>query len=835
MKNSIAIILIFIISVTNLKALDMSYANQGIETEITMTDSSFEMTLDLGLNVNLLQDLQDTLTSKLDGFFNPYIEDLKDMRKENIKKLNYEDSPTSGLTNDIMTYIGLNDGIFVTKKICDEKNDSSFCDYYGKDQYFEFSSLNPFTEFRKDVIEQHAKLVKQVKEIGADFERQFNEAWDKALSDANIDGGLNEYINELFAGDIVTDYLTEAIENNRYFQNESVESNAIKALLTDPSKSPQQIAMAYAKETNPDLYRYDDVQLKHGSNASRVDMSNNLCDLALGMFDTNSDVQDKLNERLSKLRQELYKHATYLLLKMLTDELGLMTLMQNLSKMTQCAVEATIASTNSLRELFSMPSFASSAALDAINDAKNSSGTSAAKPVTFDVSNHRTQAQKAQDCMQELADKNKKETDLEAEVGLSNFGVTFFPLTLLDLWVFSPLSNLALGVKGKINWVTQYFKSDADYERCLLAEGETSVWQQAYHSCMAGNSGIEFKIKSELNKEIAKLFNTVRKNKKNDCELLEESTKLNLFNFDKIKLLMEPTPSVGPFVDNGKLNYFGGFVSKLVQAKIETPNWMSAEISMYKKELDAIRGNEPFEIKKADGTVETTRKFKTMQDFMDCGGVDTVNGGAYSCSTPGTVGIRNFCSYEVEDLIVHHDFQQILKDTTTNTEKEVPTFSDRIKLRLANIHYCSQILADLIEHPVEQEVETAFVEPEDSIQGTLGYILDKKWMLETKQLTQKEFNKAMRVIKGTQNRFAALTEGEKIDICIKSKKRENILNPSIMYKLCKAFKIKKFNELFIKAKIEYKSMPYSSKTSFAKDMQEIKMKSEELTDTYDID
>jgi hypothetical protein len=829
-----------------------------VTTAVTTSPSSLDFSLNLDLGANLLQDLQDAVTSKIDDFFNPYIHDLKEMQRKNIETLNFSDSPAQGMINDLMSAIGMKDGTFLNNiKVCDAKNASSFCDYYGKSQYFAFSSLLPqaVIDARQTIKETHDKLTAQVKEIGQDFKNQVNSAWDKVMAEVRIDGPLNEAMADIFAGDVVTDYLMDRIAEQPFFASQSAESKAILGMINGTT-SPQQAAIAYAKKTNSGMFDYENVEMEFGYNESiSNNVSNNLCDLAMDMFSGNKDKQQALNAQLSKLRKELYKYATFLLMKKLTDDLELITVMQTIGKMTQCAIEASIAAAATVAEQYGLPSFVSGAAMTAISAKSNSqSGSSADGSTETDQ-----KATNPQDCMEEISDKNKKELDIEGEIGLSNFGITFWPLTLVDLWVFSPLSNLALGVKGKINWITQYFKSDEDYEKCI-ARGKSEGWQKAYHECMAGNSGLEFKIKSDLEAAIAKLFEPIRKKKKKECEMLDEASQLDVFNFDKIKISFKPTVALGNWTDDGTWDYFGSFVSKLVTAGIEQPTDITNIMSIYLKDLESIHKNEDYEKAKQDGVhFMVTRHFKTIKDFINCSGIDPMTGSAYTgCQgkaentnnkgdffrplpaneTFAVVGFRKFCSLQVANLLTVHSFQEILDQSTASNKKDkkVPTFSAEIKRRLSNIYQCSKVLADLVDNPVEQKVVTV-VNPETSTQlkGQLSYMIDKKWLVETNQISEEEFKQAGLIMEATGNRFDNMNEVEKIKICINTRKKENLKNTSYLYKLCKAYKLELFNEILKDAKISFKKINYDSKSSFAGTMKGLKSAEEDFKNKYNIE
>ena len=823
--------ILLIIFNMQLLALNKQFLHEDMSAKVNITDKSFTLELDLGLGENVLQDLQDIFLSQLNNFFNPIILDLKEIQEENIKNLNFTESPMTGVTNQFMSMLGIKDGTFLKNKQCDGKNESSYCDYANKNEYFGFSQLNPFNEIRIEIENQHKELVDQVKAVGSNIKNQMNTAWDKAFKEFQIDGPLDDFMEMVFDNEILTDYLMEEMQKHTFFKNKSIESEAIMSLLSNPNKSASQIGKEYAEKTNPNLFDYNNIKSSFGVKVNdKPKITNNLCDLVMDMFDKNSALQDKINERISEFRKELYKYIMYKVVEELTKNLEIITLIQHVQKMTQCSIEATIAAANTDSEGKAIFSSLTSNALTAISAATKAAKQKNAKANTANDSDKNEKSKTVQNCLEETEQKNKKEVNTQSKIGLANKGQLSFPLA--NLWTYIPFVNLAAGIKGKTTF-TEDQKTLQNLDRCVQ-EGKTSTWQAAYKSCLMGNSGLEFKIDSKLKKQIAKLFKTVRKNKKRNCEELEKAAKRNTYNFGKLKIAFKPSPAVGPYVDNGTFKYFTGFVFKLVQAQIETPKDKSPEIALFYQELESIRANEKYESEDSNGTILPTRKFKTMQDFIDCGGIDTVNGGPYSCSMPNTVGLRNFCSYQVDELVRYHKFQEIIKKTTKDSKKETPEFGSIITNKLANIYHCTNILKDIIDKPVIQKIDIQYKEPTDLTKGSLSYLIDKKWLLENNQITLNEYNKNIVIEKGAREKFKVLSKEEKIQICVNSNKNEDLLNTSIMYQLCKEFKISIFKETFSNALNQFKTVNIDNEEVTNAELLNIKVEKEKFIKQFEL-
>jgi len=828
-----------------LNAMDLSYRNDYSAVTVKTTDSSFHMEFDLGLNENLLQETQDWVVGYIDDFINPYIQELQDLKEQNIKNLNYSRSPDSGASNMILSLFNINDGLFIeATKICKAEDTQSYCNFSDKSQFFTVSSINPFNSFREEVLANYDVIISNIESVEADFKNMVNEAWDKAFADLSIDGPLNDAVKLVYS-DPLTNTLLEEIEDNKYLQNHKAESKAIQDLLSDPTKTPEMVALDYAKNTN-NIYDTNKVGLEYGANVSPLDndIPNNLCDLAMEMFDVNSNIQEKINERLSKLRKELYKYAVQLLIEELTNNLEQITIAQEISKATQCAIEATISVANASFDKYTGFSFAN---IDYSGITSKTQNPKGGESVSSDTSTIDLATSIAQKCTQEINDKNTKDTELQFQGGLTNYStITVLYPTPIYMFNYSPWSNLALSGKGKTNAITNAMKVKTDYENCLT-KAKSEAWLTAYQFCVNGNSQLEFKITSSIKSEVANLFNSVRKVKKKNCEMFDNAEKNDILLFSSIKTVFEQKPITPIYNMDGTWDYFGSVVSKLVQAKVNIPDDKSNQIALYYKELEKIKSEEPFEKKASDGTtIIKTRHFNNMGDFMNCGDLDPQTSAPWNCSWTSLstkdnelnlkkVGLRNFCSYTAQEVIKPSNWAIILDNINSKNGKDTVIYPKRIHQLLSDLHHCSEILVKLKKEPIKKHSSTIVTDFDKATSvAAVDYLIDRQVLLKNKIITAQDYKRDVMSVDIATKNFNKLNEYDKFELCVNSQKKEDILHLSFLYKFCKEYKIDLFTKLFRDAKISFKEDLNLEKGTLPREIRKVREKISELQKKYKV-
>ena len=122
-------------------------------------------------------------------------------------------------------------------------------------------------------------------------------------------------------------------------------------------------------------------------------------------------------------------------------------------------------------------------------------------------------------------------------------------------------------------------------------------------------------------------------------------------------------------------------------------------------------------------------------------------------------------------------------------------------LSTSKIHYT-------VKNPITGEEDSfSYIPPKETIAASESYLIDKSWLLSEGKISIEEYAIASNLVHITSQKFVNMTESEKENICLKGMHKEDLLAPSFMYKLCKEYKLKLFNELMTKGKEDFKSIP----------------------------
>jgi hypothetical protein len=818
--------------------------------QVEVTPYTIKAGIDFGLGEPVFSGLEKKREELLDRLFKKILEDLKEEKKRNIKNGNYSDALYDTSNNDwvkaVQRFFGDED-IFQLEG-CDiggtgVTNPDSQCDLFEKTELkascdddsnneendkAKCAITNPFNKFRKEVKKYHEKYVKDIRHSTSVNTKSANDYFDKHVYADLKKKKLHGIDTKLLTGqtplidykkieeDLIYGFANTFLYAESWGNKETEILDRIVNLTTTENSVKFMMDFAQRNVKNgEELFDFEKVELNFNyANNKNSGRNNNVCKMVSDLFGSDEEARKKankeLNEKIDKMRKQLEKYVMLRSVEYLIEQIGIITQIEFFKRSAQCAIEATVASSSAILGDYG---FVDSEALTAIEEAQsalfnadangntvqNESQVSTTGSSKTDTNIKETIAE----CLHLVnKDKDKQVTINSNGELLLELGVpppnTYSAITEVTQTVtYVPYIAPGAGTGVQTNSLSVKPQVKAKYAECIQ-KGRSSTWRLSYNNCMDNNTKLEYITGVDLNTEIGKFFDSIRQQKKEKCKLAGDIIESPKYNGKWMLAIDKDTYGLG--IGTGtvigevkKMNLTWGYLlplhEKLLLLNATEFKEKSQDIVLLEKELREFK----------EGKVSTANRFDNLEQLVSCGG--TTN--AYKCPrSDADMGLRYFCNSVSKDLLKSDILEKIKKSNVDDKQTKISNLDENIKLQLGDIYNCTNIIKNIMLMPIREKNPEQVKNSE--LNSDIRNIIKNKMLLEKGFISLKDYQTKLSYQNDFKEIWEDFSEKDKENICIFSKRKENIVNTSILYIKCKEYKKDKFKQIFNKALLDFK-------------------------------